>query len=292
MSWIKKVIGKVSGNNKNSVVPEGLWTPCNGCNKTLYTENLKKNLFVCPECDHHLRLRPRRRLASLFDEGTEQELFTEIESKDILKFKDIKRYKDRLKEAQASTEEKEAIIVAQGRILGLETIVCVFNFDFMGGSMGVAVGEKFTKAVLKALDEGKPLICFSASGGARMQEGLFSLMQMAKTSAILGNLKQKGIPFISVLTDPTFGGVSASLAMLGDINIAEPKALIGFAGTRVIEQTVREKLPENFQRAEFLLEKGFIDMIVHRKDMKNTLARLIAKLTNKPSPFVKQLEQK
>lgn len=233
-----------------------------------------------------MRIDARERLLGLLDQDSTQELAAELEPKDILKFKDLKKYKDRITAAQKETGEKDALIVFYGTLYSMPIVAAASNFSFMGGSMGSVVGAKFVKAAEKAIEENCPFVCFSASGGARMQEALFSLMQMAKTSAVLAKMREKGVPFISVLTDPTLGGVSASFAMLGDINIAEPKALIGFAGPRVIEQTVREKLPEGFQRSEFLLEKGAIDMIVKRADMRNTLASLVSKLMNKPSPFV------
>ena len=233
-----------------------------------------------------MRIDARERLLGLLDQDSVQELAAELEPKDILKFKDLKKYKDRITAAQKDTGEKDALIAFYGTLYNMPIVAAASNFSFMGGSMGSVVGVKFVKASEKAMEENCPFVCFSASGGARMQEALFSLMQMAKTSAVLAKMREKGVPFISVLTDPTLGGVSASFAMLGDINIAEPKALIGFAGPRVIEQTVREKLPEGFQRSEFLLEKGAIDMIVKRADMRNTLASLVSKLMNKPSPFV------
>lgn len=286
MSWLDKILGRESSSSAGkSKVPEGVWTKCTSCEQVLYSEELKRNMEVCPKCDHHMRINARTRLLNLLDEGSAQEIAAELEPQDILKFKDLKKYKDRLSAAQKETGEKDSFIVISGTLYGMSVVTAAFNFEFMGGSMGSVVGAKFVRAAEKALNENIPFICFSASGGARMQEALFSLMQMAKTSAILAKMREKGVPFISVLTDPTLGGVSASLAMLGDLNIAEPKALIGFAGPRVIEQTVREKLPEGFQRSEFLLEHGAIDMIVHRKDMRDTLARLCAKMTNQPSPF-------
>lgn len=287
MSWIEKILGKTSSSSSNgkSKIPEGVWTKCTSCEQVLYSEELKRNMQVCPKCDHHMRIDARTRLLSLLDQDTAEELAAELEPQDVLKFKDLKKYKDRLTAAQKQTGEKDSFIVMYGKLYDMPVIVASFNFEFMGGSMGSVVGAKFVRAAEKALSENIPFICFSASGGARMQEALFSLMQMAKTSAVLAKMKEKGVPFISVLTDPTLGGVSASLAMLGDINIAEPKALIGFAGPRVIEQTVREKLPEGFQRSEFLMEKGAIDMIVHRKEMRDTLARLLAKITHQPTPF-------
>ncbi|MGX2974725.1 acetyl-CoA carboxylase, carboxyltransferase subunit beta [Ursidibacter arcticus] len=286
MSWIEKILGRTSSSSTSkSKIPEGVWTKCTSCEQVLYTEELKRNMQVCPKCEHHMRIDARTRLITLLDEGSTEELAADLEPQDILKFKDLKKYKDRLTAAQKQTGEKDSFIVIAGKLYDMPVVTASFNFEFMGGSMGSVVGAKFVRAAEYALEHNVPFICFSASGGARMQEALFSLMQMAKTSAVLAKMREKGVPFISVLTDPTLGGVSASLAMLGDINIAEPKALIGFAGPRVIEQTVREKLPEGFQRSEFLLEKGAIDMIVHRKEMRDTLTRLVAKLTNQPTPF-------
>ena len=287
MSWIDRIFSKnTSSSSRKANVPEGVWTKCTSCEQVLYREELKRHLEVCPKCGHHMRIDARERLLGLLDQDSVQELAAELEPKDILKFKDLKKYKDRISAAQKDTGEKDALITFYGTLYNMPIVAAASNFSFMGGSMGSVVGAKFVKAAEKAMEENCPFVCFSASGGARMQEALFSLMQMAKTSAVLAKMREKGVPFISVLTDPTLGGVSASFAMLGDINIAEPKALIGFAGPRVIEQTVREKLPEGFQRSEFLLEKGAIDMIVKRADMRNTLASLISKLMNKPSPFV------
>ena len=287
MSWIDRIFSKnTSSSSRKANVPEGVWTKCTSCEQVLYREELKRHLEVCPKCGHHMRIDARERLLGLLDQDSVQELAAELEPKDILKFKDLKKYKDRISAAQKDTGEKDALIVFYGTLYSMPIVAAASNFSFMGGSMGSVVGAKFVKAAEKAIEENCPFVCFSASGGARMQEALFSLMQMAKTSAVLAKMREKGVPFISVLTDPTLGGVSASFAMLGDINIAEPKALIGFAGPRVIEQTVREKLPEGFQRSEFLLEKGAIDMIVKRVDMRNTLASLVSKLMNKPSPFV------
>ena len=287
MSWIDRIFSKnTSSSSRKANVPEGVWTKCTSCDQVLYREELKRHLEVCPKCGHHMRIDARERLLGLLDQDSVQELAAELEPKDILKFKDLKKYKDRITAAQKDTGEKDALITFYGTLYNMPIVAAASNFSFMGGSMGSVVGAKFVKAAEKAIEENCPFVCFSASGGARMQEALFSLMQMAKTSAVLAKMREKGVPFISVLTDPTLGGVSASFAMLGDINIAEPKALIGFAGPRVIEQTVREKLPEGFQRSEFLLEKGAIDMIVKRADMRNTLASLVSKLMNKPSPFV------
>ena len=288
MSWIDRIFNKNStvSNSRKANVPEGVWTKCTSCEQVLYRDELKRHLEVCPKCGHHMRIDARERLLALLDKDSAQEIAEELEPKDILKFKDLKKYKDRLSAAQKETGEKDALIVLAGTLYEMPIVTAASNFSFMGGSMGSVVGEKFVKAAEKAIEDNCPFVCFSASGGARMQEALFSLMQMAKTSAVLAKMREKGVPFISVLTDPTLGGVSASFAMLGDINIAEPKALIGFAGPRVIEQTVREKLPEGFQRAEFLLEKGAIDMIVKRADMRDTLAGILSKLTHRPSPFV------
>lgn len=258
-------------------IPEGVWKKCPKCSAALYLPELKKNLDVCPKCEHHLRVNARRRAELFLDEGYE-ELSADLAPDDRLKFKDTKKYKDRLSAAQKETEEKDALLVFKGSVSDFDLVMVAFEFNFMGGSMGSVVGEKFVQAVNCCLSERLPLVCFSASGGARMQEALISLMQMAKTSAALEKLKEAGLPYISVMTDPVFGGVSASLAMLGDVNMAEPNALIGFAGPRVIEQTVREKLPEGFQRSEFLLDHGAIDMIVHRASMRNKIVSLLSKL--------------
>ncbi|MDC6487026.1 acetyl-CoA carboxylase, carboxyltransferase subunit beta [Methylophilaceae bacterium] len=281
MSWLKNVfppkIKKIVGSAKKSV-PDGVWHKCLSCKTALYNSDLEKNLYVCPKCDHHHRLPARERLKLLFDSIGQKEIFQNILPKDPLKFVDSKPYHEKLTEAQAHHKIGEALVVITGKIESLKVTAAAFEFSFMGGSMGSAVGEKFVKAVEYAIENKTPLICFSASGGARMQEGLFSLMQMAKTSAALTALTKAKLPFISVLTDPTMGGVSASFAMLGDIIIAEPNALIGFAGPRVIEQTVREKLPEGFQRAEFLLSHGAIDFIVDRREMRKSLVNIISKL--------------
>ncbi|RZN53979.1 acetyl-CoA carboxylase, carboxyltransferase subunit beta [Avibacterium paragallinarum] len=287
MSWIDRIFSKnTSSNSRKANVPEGVWTKCTSCEQVLYRDELTRNLEVCPKCGHHMRIDARTRLLALLDKESAVEIAADLEPKDVLKFKDLKKYKDRISAAQKETGEKDALIAMAGTLYGMPVVTAASNFSFMGGSMGAVVGAKFVKAAEKAIEENCPFVCFSASGGARMQEALISLMQMAKTSAVLARMREKGVPFISVLTDPTLGGVSASFAMLGDINIAEPKALIGFAGPRVIEQTVREKLPEGFQRSEFLLEKGAIDMIVKRGEMRDTLASLLSKLSNKPSPFV------
>ncbi|OYD25233.1 acetyl-CoA carboxylase, carboxyltransferase subunit beta [Oceanimonas baumannii] len=281
MSWLEKILPK----NKNIGVrrhniPEGVWTKCAQCEQVLYRAELERNLEVCPKCDHHMRISARNRLDKFLDQDGREELGAELEPQDILKFKDSKRYKDRISAAQKSSNEKDAMVVMKGTLRGLPVVACSFEFAFMGGSMASVVGARFVKAVEACLEENRALVCFSASGGARMQEALMSLMQMAKTSAALNRLSAAGLPYISVLTDPTMGGVSASLAMLGDVNVGEPKALIGFAGPRVIEQTVREKLPEGFQRSEFLLEHGAIDMIIDRREMRDRLAGLIGKLMN------------
>jgi acetyl-CoA carboxylase carboxyl transferase subunit beta len=277
MSWIEKILPRTQSSEKSNV-PEGIWTKCGSCDSVLYRSELEKLLEVCPKCDHHMRIGARARINSFLDPEGREELGAEFEPQDILKFKDSKRYKDRLSSAQKATNEKDAIIVVKGTLNGMPVVVANFEFAFLGGSMASVVGARFVAAVNACLEEKLPLICFSASGGARMQEALLSLMQMAKTSAALAKMSQAGLPYISVLTDPTMGGVSASLAMLGDVNVAEPKALIGFAGPRVIEQTVRETLPEGFQRSEFLLEKGAIDMIVDRRDMRDTLFSVLSKL--------------
>lgn len=272
-------------------VPEGLWTKCDACNAVLYRPEVERNLEVCPKCEHHLRISARRRLKVFLDGGSQTEIAAEIAPVDTLRFRDSKRYRDRLQQAQKQTGEQDALIAMRGSVKGIPVVAAAFEFDFMGGSMGSVVGERFVRAAQAALQERIPLICFSASGGARMQEALFSLMQMAKTSAALAQLREVGVPFISVLTDPTMGGVSASLAMLGDVNVAEPGALIGFAGPRVIEQTVRETLPEGFQRSEFLLEHGALDMIIDRREMRDRLAALLAILMQQPSPNVRRLAE-
>ncbi len=286
MNWFSKLLPsriRTEASNKKSI-PEGLWTKCAACNAVLYRAELERNLHVCPKCGHHMRMGARARLEAFLDPEPREEIGAEVAPRDVLKFKDLKKYKDRLAQAQKNTEEKDALVVMTGRVKGIPLVACAFEFRFMGGSMGAVVGERFVRGVDAALESGIPLVCFSASGGARMQEALFSLMQMAKTSAALARLSRRGIPYVSVLTDPTMGGVSASLAMLGDVNIAEPGALIGFAGPRVIEQTVRETLPEGFQRSEFLLEHGAIDMIVDRRDMRDRISSLLAMLTKQPSP--------
>ncbi|EIV8637521.1 acetyl-CoA carboxylase carboxyltransferase subunit beta [Vibrio parahaemolyticus] len=281
MSWLEKLLDKKNIiNTRKASIPEGVWIKCPSCDQVLYRIALKENLEVCPKCQHHLRMSARHRLDSFLDKGERIELASEYEPKDLLNFKDKKRYKERLALAQKSTGEKDALVVMKGELLGLPIVACAFEFSFMAGSMGSVVGARFVDAVDTAIVANCGLVCFSACGGARMQESLMALMQMAKTSAALERLSNARLPYISVLTDQTFGGVSASLAMLGDINIGEPEARIGFAGRRVIEQTVREKLPDGFQQSEFLLEHGALDMIVQRHDMRERIGGLIAKLTN------------
>lgn len=282
MNWFKKLLPSRirTGANEKKGVPEGLWSKCDNCNSILYRSELERNLEVCPKCDYHIRLSARDRLKYFLDTNTGIEIGADVGPVDKLKFKDLKKYKDRLNAAQHDTGEKEALIAMRGELKGLPVVAAAFEYGFIGGSMGAAVGERFVRAVNMSIEMRAPFICFSASGGARMQEALISLMQMAKVSAALAQLSEQKIPYISVLTDPTMGGVSASLAMLGDIIIAEPNALIGFAGPRVIEQTVREKLPEGFQRSEFLLKKGAIDTIIHRLEMRDSIARLLSKLTH------------
>ncbi len=284
MSWFEKLMPsriRTEGGAKGKV-PEGLWDKCAACGAILYRAELERNLEVCPKCNYHMRIGARRRLETFLDKEPFSEIAAELAPHDILKFKDSKRYRDRLSAAQKSTNEKDALVVVRGRVNELPIVAVAFEFNFMGGSMGSVVGERFTRGVEVCLEENIPLVCFSASGGARMQEALISLMQMAKTSAALARLARSRIPYVSVLTDPTMGGVSASLAMLGDIHIAEPNALIGFAGPRVIEQTVREKLPEGFQRSEFLLEHGAVDMIVDRRELRDRVTSLLSMLINKP----------
>ena len=284
MSWIDKIlpsgVRRADTAEGSSSVPEGLWKKCVKCDAVLYRPDVERNVEVCPKCGHHMRIGARRRLDYFLDEEGREEILAEIEPLDRLKFKDKKKYRDRLNAAQKATGEKDALIGMRGTLHGAPIVALAFEFDFHGGSMGYAVGEKFSRAAQICLEERIPLVCFSASGGARMQEALISLMQMAKTSAVLERLKLAGIPYISVLTDPIYGGVSASLALLGDINIAEPDARAGFAGPNIIEQTIRQKLPKGFQRSEFLLEHGAIDMIVHRTEMRDTLGRLLSKLGN------------
>lgn len=292
MSWLEKLVPSVVKSEKRaqgeSAIPEGLWKKCPKCEAVLYRPELERSLDVCPKCDHHMRIGARTRLDWFLDKAGREELATDVEPIDRLKFKDVKKYKDRLTAAQKETGEKDALIAFRGTVNNLPVVVCAFEFAFHGGSMGYAVGEKFTRAATLALNEKIPFICFSATGGARMQEALISLMQMAKTSAVIERLKQQGVPYFSVMTDPVYGGVSASLALLGDLNIAEPGARAGFAGPGIIEQTIRQKLPKGFQRSEFLLDHGAIDMIVHRKDMRDKLSSLIARLTHQPALAVNE----
>ena len=286
-SWFEKLLPsriRIDGKKSKHTVPEGVWSKCPVCQAVLYSPELERLMNVCPKCSHHLRIAARKRLETFLDPQAREEIGKELSSTDPLKFRDRKKYKDRLVQSQKATGEKEALLAIRGQVKGVPLVAVAFEFEFMGGSMGSVVGELFVRAANLAIEHHIPLVCFSASGGARMQEALFSLMQMGKTSAVLSRLNQHGLPFISVLTDPTMGGVSASLAMLGDINIAEPKALIGFAGPRVIEQTVRETLPEGFQRSEFLLEHGAIDMIVDRRDMRSRIASLLTMLTHQSPP--------
>ena len=284
MSWLEKIVpsmARAEGKRGGSKVPEGLWKKCVKCQAVLYRPELERNLDVCPKCDHHMRIGARTRLNMFLDEDNRQELATDVEPIDRLKFRDVKKYKDRLSTAQKITGEKDALVAMKGTLKGMPVVAVAFEFAFHGGSMGYVVGERFARAAKVALEEDVPLVCFSATGGARMQEALISLMQMAKTSAVIERLKRQGTPYVSVMTDPVYGGVSASLALLGDINAAEPNARAGFAGPNIIEQTIRQKLPKGFQRSEFLLDKGAIDMIIHRRDMRDTLARLLAKFTRR-----------
>ncbi|MCR5537625.1 MAG: acetyl-CoA carboxylase, carboxyltransferase subunit beta [Succinivibrio sp.] len=290
MNWLEKILPKSYNSGSKHEIPEGVWTKCEQCEQVLYRAELERNLYVCPKCGHHMRIKARTRIESFLDPNGTQELGAELEPKDVLKFKDLKRYRERFTAAQKKTGEKDALVAFKGTVKGIPVVCCAFEFNFMGGSMGAVVGEKFCLAVSECLKEHRALVCFSTSGGARMQESLFSLMQMAKTSAALARLSKAGLPFISVMLNPTMGGVSASLAMLGDVNIAEPDALIGFAGPRVIEQTVREKLPEGFQKAEFLLEKGAIDMIVPRHKMRDEIASLLAIMMGLANPAASLVE--
>ena len=282
MSWFEKIMpSRIKTERRTRSVPEGLWIKCPACDAVLYRAELERNLYVCPKCSHHMRIGGRDRLERFLDPGPTQEIGAGISPEDPLKFRDSKRYKDRLVQAQKATGERDALIVLAGKLHGLPIVACAFEFQFLGGSMGSVVGERFKRAVDHCVENREPFVCFCSSGGARMQEALYSLMQMAKTSAALSYLAQAHLPYISVMTDPTTGGVSASLAMLGDLNLAEPRALIGFAGPRVIQQTVRETLPEGFQRSEFLLEHGVLDMIVDRRDMRDRIAgglRIMLKL--------------
>ncbi|MFZ1343645.1 acetyl-CoA carboxylase, carboxyltransferase subunit beta [Thiothrix eikelboomii] len=288
MSWFEKLlpsrIRTESGSAEKKSIPEGLWRQCPECQSVLYKAELERNNEVCPKCEFHMRIYGRKRLDIFLDKEGREEIGASVSPTDMLKFRDTKKYKDRIVAAQKETDEKDALIVMKGSVCGIPVVAAAFDFRYMGGSMGSVVGERFVRGAQAAIEAKTAFVCFSASGGARMQEALFSLMQMAKTSAVLTKLSEKGLPFISVLTDPTMGGVSASFAMLGDIHIAEPKALIGFAGPRVIEQTVRETLPEGFQRSEFLLQKGAIDLIVHRNKLRETIADLLAILQHRPNP--------
>ena len=278
MNWLTKLIPSMGSTKPKSKVPDGLWSSCPSCESVLYAPELEKSLFVCPKCDHHLRIGARKRLEIFLDNGFFHEIAPDIKTKDALKFKDTKHYTSRIKDAISSTGENEAIIIGKGSLDTMPVVVAAFEFRFMGGSMGGVVGEKFVQGVNEAIGDHSPFICFATSGGARMQESMVSLMQMAKTSAALQKLKAANLPYISVIVDPIYGGVSASLAMLGDINIAEPDALVGFAGRRVIEQTVRVDLPDDFQKSEFLLKNGAIDMIVHRRDIRSKVHGLLKKI--------------
>ena len=284
-NWFEKILPSFirKDSSKKSTIPEGLWQSCNSCSNILYVPELEAALFVCPKCDHHIRLGARKRLEIFIDPEGMNEILPNLKTNDWLKFKDTKKYKDRIESAEKVSNEKEALIVMEGRLNKIPIVAAAFEFRYMGGSMGSVVGQKFVEGMNRALEKQLPFVCFSTSGGARMQESLVSLYQMAKTSAVIERMNQAGLPYISVMIDPIYGGVSASLAMLGDINIAEPKALVGFTGPRVIEQTLNVKLPEGFQRSEFLLEHGAIDMIVHRKDMRSTLHRLLTKLQDNAS---------
>ena len=276
MSWFERIVpSRIKTERRTRSVPEGLWIKCPACDAVLYRAEIERNLNVCPKCNHHMRIYARERLAKFLDVGSTVEIAAAVEPEDPLKFKDSKRYRDRLLLAKKQTGERDALVVMEGRLTGMPVVACAFEFRFLGGSMGSVVGEKFVRAIEHCLEHRMPLVCFSASGGARMQEALYSLLQMAKTSAALKRLSEARLPYVSVMTDPTTGGVSASLAMLGDVNIAEPKALIGFAGPRVIQQTVRETLPEGFQRSEFLLEHGAIDMIVDRRELRDKIAAIL-----------------
>ncbi|MCH2473450.1 MAG: acetyl-CoA carboxylase, carboxyltransferase subunit beta [Gammaproteobacteria bacterium] len=283
MNWFKKIVPsriKTKKSQRVKSVPEGVWVTCESCKAQLYRADLERNLHVCNKCNHHMRISARYRLTQFFDEGTSREYFNNLISTDPLKFKDTKKYRDRLTESKRKSGENDALIVMQGEVKEIRLVACAFEFNFLGGSMGSVVGEKFVRAVNLSIENKIPLVCFTASGGARMQEAFLSLMQLAKTTSALVELDAAKIPYISVLTDPTTGGVSASIAMLGDINIAEPGALIGFAGPRVIEQTVGETLPDGFQRSDFLLDKGAIDMIVDRREMRQTITTLISNLVS------------
>ena len=285
MSWFDKLMpSRIKTEQRKRSVPEGLWVKCGGCAGQLYRAELKRNLFVCPKCAYHMRVGARDRLEMFLDTDSGYEIAEKLEPQDPLNFRDSKRYRDRLSKAQKDTGERDALVVFAGTVKAIPVVAAAFEFGFMAGSMGSVVGERFVRGVRYCVEHQRPFICFTASGGARMQEALFSLLQMAKTSSALTELAEAGLPYVSVMTDPTTGGVSASLALLGDINLAEPRALIGFAGPRVIEQTVGEKLPEGFQRSEFLLEKGALDMIVDRRQARDTIAALLAKIMDRPQP--------
>jgi len=283
LSWFEKIVpSRIKTERRSRSVPEGLWIKCPACDAVLYRAELERNLNVCPKCSHHMRIGARARLNALLDPGPKLEIGALVQPEDPLRFRDSKRYRDRLTQAQKATSERDALIALAGRLKGEELVACAFEFQFLGGSMGSVVGERFRRSVDHCVAQRCPLVCFSATGGARMQEALLSLMQMAKTSAALARLARAALPYISVMTDPTTGGVSASLAMLGDLNVAEPRALIGFAGPRVIQQTVRETLPEGFQRSEFLLEHGTLDLIIDRREMRDRLASLLQMLMKRP----------
>lgn len=289
MSWLDKLVPTVirtDSKRGESKIPEGIWKKCSKCDAVLYRPELEKNFDVCPKCDHHMRVGARRRLDLFLDHDGREELAKDVMAIDRLKFKDVKKYRERLTTAQKTTGEKEALVAMKGTLKGMPIVASAFEFAFHGGSMGYAVGERFTRAAQVALEQRCPYVCFSATGGARMQEALISLMQMAKTSAVIERMKRQGVPFISVMTDPVYGGVSASLALLGDINAAEPGARAGFAGPNIIEQTIRQKLPKGFQRSEFLLEHGAIDMIIHRAQMRDRIASLLAKFTHQSTPIL------
>jgi acetyl-CoA carboxylase carboxyl transferase subunit beta len=293
MSWLRKLVPsrpEANERKRKRGVPEGVWTQCPSCGSILYRAELERNLKVCPKCDHHIRLSARERLEWFLDSEPREEIGAEVAPVDFLKFSDSKRYRDRIVQAQKKTQEKDSLVVMRGALEGVPVVAAAFEFGFMGGSMGSVLGERFVRAVEAAIEADAPLVCFTASGGARMQEALTSLMQMAKTSAALGRLRAARLPYVSVMTDPTTGGVSASLAMLGDINLAEPRALIGFAGPRVIEQTVRETLPEGFQRSEFLLEHGALDQVVDRRELRGRIARLLTLLMHRPAPVEQEPE--
>ena len=285
MTWFEKIMpSRIKTERRTRSVPEGLWIKCPACDAVLYRAELDRNLQVCPKCSHHMRIGARDRLSRFLDEGSQHELAIGVEPEDPLRFRDSKKYRDRLAAAQKHTGEKDALVVMSGAVKGIEVVACAFEFRFLGGSMGSVVGERFVRGAEHCIAQRLPFVCFSSSGGARMQEGLLSLLQMSKTSAVLARMARERLPFVSVLTDPTTGGVSASLAMLGDLNLAEPRALIGFAGPRVIQQTVRETLPEGFQRSEFLLMHGAIDQIVDRRDMRDRIAAVLALLTGRVPP--------